>query len=379
MTTAAVIIPAAGRGRRMRAGAPKQYLPLGEHPVLWHTLRRFQDSPRVHAIIVAIHADDAALFEALVEGGDFDKLRPPVTGGAERVDSVRAALAALSGDDDLILVHDAVRPWVSGDLIERVVRAAAAHGAVIPALPVTETVKVVAGDIVVETPDRSRLHLAQTPQGFRRHVLTQAFAQAPVGRVITDEAALVEGTGIAVHVINGEPSNVKITTPEDLHLSTGGPRIGLGYDVHAFASGRPLVLGGVRIEHDRGLAGHSDADVLTHAVIDALLGAARLGDIGQLFPDDDPEFAGISSLELLERVRLRLVEAGATIDNIDAVVMAQKPKLAPYAEAMSAALAAVLRIDCRQINLKATTTEKLGFVGRQEGIAAQAVALLRVA
>lgn len=380
MDTAVVIVPAAGRGRRMGEGEPKQYRRLQGRSVLWHTLARLQASPRIHGIVVAIQAEDGDRFAAVLAAGGLDKVRSPVTGGSERVDSVRAGLQSLAPRDQLVLVHDAVRPWVSLDLIGRIVDGAAAHGAVVPVLPVTETVKVVEGGRVAATPRRSRLYHAQTPQGFRRDLLVRAYAAAEASaEPATDDSGLVERLGVPVHAVPGESVNAKITTLEDLPASDGaeGLRVGTGYDVHAFAEGRRLVLGGVPIPADRGLLGHSDADVLTHAIIDALLGAARLGDIGRLFPDTDMAYAGISSLLLLERVRDLLQGQGVSLVNLDAVVLAQTPRLAPHVEAMAAALATALRVDPERISLKATTTEGLGFVGRREGIAAQAVALVR--
>lgn len=376
-----VIIPAAGRGRRFGGSStPKQYQMLSGHPVLWHTLRRFEDSPLVQAIVVAIHTDDIEAFEPIATG--FSKLRPAVFGGAERVDSVTAGLASLPPAiaDELVLVHDAVRPWVSAELVAAVITAAQRHGAAIPALPVMETVKVVEEGVILESPTRSRLYNAQTPQGFHRTILEQAVASAAsVATPATDEASLVERSGVAVHVIPGEVDNVKITTSADLPLTaTGELRVGMGYDVHAFRAGGSLILGGVHIDAEHGLVGHSDADVLTHAVIDALLGAARMGDIGRMFPDDDPAYEGIDSLLLLGRVRDRLRNAGVTVVNIDAVVMAQAPKLASYIDGMCVAIAGVLEVPAGRVSVKATTTERLGFVGRREGLAAQATVLLRV-
>ena len=359
----------------MGEGPAKQYRLLGGRPVLWHTLARLQASPRIGRIIAAIHAEDEERFGRISSDPLLDKLQAPVFGGSTRSESVRAGLEALAAEE-VVLVHDAVRPWVSTDLIERIA-VAEDHGAAVPALPVTETIKVVDGGRVLESPDRSRLFRAQTPQGFRRSLLDAAFRSPAPGPQPTDEASMLERAGIPVHVVRGEEANVKITHPEDLRVAAE-VRTGIGYDVHPFAAGRPLVLGGVTIRSDRGLLGHSDADVLTHAVIDALLGAAGLGDIGRLFPDDDPEYEGISSLVLLARVRDRLRAVAAEVVNVDAVVMAQAPKLAPHAGAMAEALAGALGIDPGRISVKATTTERLGFVGRQEGMAAQAVASVRL-
>lgn len=360
----------------MGEGPAKQYRLLGTRPVLWHTLDRLQACARIDRIVVAIHADDRQRFREVAGDPPFSKLQPPVLGGSTRSESVRAGLRALP-DEELILVHDAVRPWVSTELIERVVEAAAEHGAAVPGLPVTETIKVVEGDRVIESPDRSRLYRAQTPQGFRRVLLESGFRSSDEDPPATDEASMLERAGIPVRMVRGERENVKITHPADLR-SAGEVRTGLGCDVHAFTAGRPLILGGVRIPADRGLAGHSDADVLAHAVIDALLGAAGLGDIGRLFPDDDPEYEGISSLVLLAEVGERLRAARAEVINVDAVVMAEAPKVAPHAAAMAEALAGALGISPGRISVKATTTERLGFIGRREGIAAQAVASVRV-
>jgi 2-C-methyl-D-erythritol 4-phosphate cytidylyltransferase/2-C-methyl-D-erythritol 2,4-cyclodiphosphate synthase len=371
-----VLIPAAGRGRRFGEGLPKQYRPLQARPVLSHVLARFEAHPAVERIVVAIHPDDAEDFARAATG--LSKVAAPVHGGAERVDSVRAALAALPAGEGVVLVHDAVRPWISAALIDAVVEAAARHGAAIPALPVTETVKIVEGEVIIDTPPRERLYGAQTPQGFRRDLLEGALAALPEGPPPTDEARAVELAGHTVHVVPGESANVKITHLEDLPAAAETDlRVGTGYDVHAFADERPLILGGVQVEAPRGLAGHSDADVLTHAVIDALLGAAGMGDIGRLYPDTDPAFEGADSIALLRDVCARLQAAAITVVNVDSVIMAQAPKLAPHVDAMAAAMAAAIGLPADRVAVKATTTERLGFVGRQEGIAAQATVLLR--
>lgn len=387
--SAVVIIPAAGQGRRMGGIVPKQYLPLRGRPVLWHTLDCFEQSPLVHGMVVAARPQDMAQCQQVA--ASFRKIRALVEGGRERWESVRAGLEATYPSDELILVHDAVRPFVSQALIRRVIEAAAGHLAAIPALPVRETVKVVGDGLVVETPARARLWAAQTPQGFARELLLAACAGAAAGMPATDEAVLVERLGHPVRVVEGEPGNLKLTTPEDLEwaewrvrqreggtVQTRGLRVGQGYDVHRLEAGRQLVLGGVAIPFERGLAGHSDADVLTHAIMDALLGAAGAGDIGRLFPDTDPAYRGISSLVLLEQVQARLQERGAVVLNIDAVLMAQRPRIAPQVPEMIGRLAAALRLAPERISLKATTTERLGFVGREEGIAAQAVALIEI-
>ncbi len=383
------VIAAAGRGTRMGGSVPKQYRPLMGKPLLCHTLERFERCQSVAGIILVVNPDDRGYCEGVISAASFRKLRHLVDGGADRCLSVQAGLLATDEADEIILVHDGARPVVSDDLITRVITAAARHGAAIPAVAVTETIKVVDAGKVVETPDRSRLWNAQTPQGFRRTVLWDAFSHLEDGGPVTDEASLVERLGRPVHVIEGELGNLKVTTTEDfdrvevaMKLETGakytepGVRVGTGYDVHLLGQGRRLVLGGVEIEHPLGLEGHSDADVLTHAIIDALLGATGLGDIGRLYPDSDPRYRDISSLELLADVAERLGSVGAAVVNIDAVVVAQAPKLAPFAGEMSERLAATLGIRPEAISVKATTTERLGFTGRGEGIAAHAVALV---
>ena len=390
--TVVALIPAAGRGKRLGGGVPKQYQDVLGKPLLSHTLECFQQSSDVDAIVLIVHPEDQDTYAARVlEAGEFDKIRDVVDGGEERSDSVRAGLRATRDEDDIVLVHDGARPLVSAELIERVVRAAAQFGAAIPAIAVKDTVKEVADGVVVGTPPRGGLWAAQTPQGFRRALLLEAFDASPqTGSEVTDEASLVERLGAPVHIVEGDGANLKVTTAADLDTvewsmlgQTGGSpspstRIGQGYDVHPFGPDRQLVLGGIQIEHRQGLVGHSDADVLTHAIIDALLGATALEDIGRQFPDSDPQYKDISSLVLLEQVRRLLEGRKARVVNIDAVVMAQAPRLAPHMAAMTAAIASALRVEPDIVSLKATTTERLGFVGREEGIAAQAVALVEI-
>ena len=387
------ISPAAGRGTRVGGELPKQYRPLRGKPLLWHTLSRIESSPAVKAIILVVHPEDRALCRdhVLGEGEGFTKLRQLVDGGAERFESVRAGLQAAGEGDEIVVVHDAVRPFVSEALIHRVIAAAQRYDAAIAAVPAIDTIKEVAEGVVVRTPPRSRMWCAQTQQAFRRDLLAAAYSGLAPGEGATDEAGLIERLGRPVHIVVGEHENVKVTTAQDMEeaewrmnsIGKGDTarvsrRVGQGYDVHRLRSGRDLILGGVRIEHPRGLEGHSDADVLTHAIIDALLGAAGLGDIGRQFPDSDPAYKDISSLILLERVGDMLSEQGVAVVNVDAVIVAQSPRLAPYMEGMSNALSRVMRLPPERISLKATTTEGLGFVGREEGIAAQAVALVDI-
>jgi 2-C-methyl-D-erythritol 4-phosphate cytidylyltransferase/2-C-methyl-D-erythritol 2,4-cyclodiphosphate synthase len=314
-----------------------------------------------------------------------------VAGGAARQDSVRAGLAEINPSCGFVLVHDAARPFLSADLIRRCLVGAAQHGAILAATPATDTVKDVGREgEVTATLDRRRLWLAQTPQVFRRQLLLDAHEQAAAASFIgTDDASLVEHMGRRVHVVLGDVDNIKITWPEDLtraerYLSTSQHtagrdmtlRTGIGYDAHAFQEGRTLVLGGVKFLGETGLAGHSDADVLCHAICDAVLGAAGAGDIGLHFPDSDPQYSGVSSLSLLARVAEIIASAGWSVQNVDAVVIAETPRIAPRVEEMRRALAGALGVETGKVSLKGTTTEGLGFTGRREGIASQAVALL---
>ena len=374
----------------MGGEVPKQYLQVAGKPLLWHTLRRFATSPLVDDVILVLHPDDMEYCRRRVlDLPGMDRIRRLVPGGAERVDSVYAGLQTTTEADEIILVHDAVRPFAGEDILHRLIVAAAEGGAAIAAVPVKDTIKKVADGVVVATPERASMWSAQTPQAFRRALLVEAYARRPAGTAITDEAMLVENLGRPVGVVLGEYTNVKITTPEDLAwaecfvrqegiVESRQTRVGQGYDVHALVRNRDLVLGGICIPFESGLAGHSDADVLTHAIIDALLGATGSGDIGRLFPDSDSQYKNISSMVLLENVRALLEQKEARIVNIDAVVMAQQPKLAPHIDAMRECLAQVLHLSPEVVSLKATTTERLGFVGRQEGMAAQAVALVEI-
>ncbi len=305
-----------------------------------------------------------------------------VPGGPLRSFSVRNGLAALVTTPLLVAVHDGVRPLAGPELFARVLAAAWEHGAAVPVVPISDTVKQVEGDRIVRTLERAALRLAQTPQAFRVEVLREAFARlGGRGEDLTDEAGICEAAGFPVAIVPGAAGNVKITRPEDLAAAArelgdrARPRIGFGYDVHPFAPGRRLVLGGVEFKGD-GLAGHSDADVVAHAIADAILGAAGLGDLGRHFPDSDPAFAGADSLGLLESVVARARERGLRVENVDLTIAARRPKIAPEAERMSARLAEKLGVPPERVNVKATTGEGLGFVGRAEGIAVQAVALL---
>jgi len=394
------LIVAAGEGRRFAAAVPKQFCLLGGRPMLAWTLEAFGRCEAVDAAILVVAPERRGLVEELLARWDLrGKLAGICAGGARRDDSVQRGLEALPPDAALVAVHDGARPLVTPALIERVVRAAARTGAAIPALPVGDTIKRARADLVTETLDRQRLHLVQTPQVFEVGLLRRAYQDLRSARAeatITDDAQLVEALGQPVQLVEGEASNIKITAPGDLALAeallaaaeSSGPRVGLmkpsvapprighGYDVHRLVPGRPLLLGGVRLDHPLGLLGHSDADVLCHAAGDALLGAAALGDLGAHFSPEDPALRGVSSLELLRSIAALLAGAGYRLGNLDLTVVCQRPLLRPHVPAMRENLARALVVDLAQISVKATTTEGLGPAGRGEGIAAHAVALL---
>lgn len=366
------LIAAAGLGRRMNSDINKQFIKIGRETVIEKTLGTFQEHRRIERICLAVQEKDIeACMDFLKE---YPKLIKPVAGGAKRQDTVWNALSYMDATErpDIILIHDGARPFVSADVISRVIEGADIFGAAIPCVPVKDTIKRVREGLVERTLDRGSLCSVQTPQAFAFDLIFDAYKKAlREGFYATDDAALVEKTGAGVHIVDGEYGNIKITTKEDLPV-TSLWRCGTGFDAHAFGTERDLVLGGVIFPYERGLLGHSDADVLTHAVIDALLGASGLGDIGGHFPDTDDSFKGASSLDLLSRVGTIIFDEGYQIGNIDAVVIAQKPEIAPFVGQMKLNLGDALTIDPFKINIKGSTTEGLGFCGREEGIAAMA-------
>jgi 2-C-methyl-D-erythritol 4-phosphate cytidylyltransferase/2-C-methyl-D-erythritol 2,4-cyclodiphosphate synthase len=380
------LIVAAGAGRRIGGAVPKQYRELAGRPLLAWTLGAFERAAAIDAVVLTVAADQLERARAVVEEHELTKVLKIVAGGAERSESVCRGLDALEGrDDDLVAIHDGARPLVAPALIERVVAAAARDGAAIPAVPIPDTVKRAEGRTVRATVDRSQLYLAQTPQVFRLELIRRAYASTGPGAP-TDDAQVVEELGEPVRLVEGDPENLKVTVAEDLERAAtllGGrvpaPRVavGTGLDVHRLVPGRPLILGGVTVPFPLGLQGHSDADVLAHAVGDALLGAAALGDLGRHFPPGDPDLRGISSMILLERIGEMVREAGLTVGNVDATVVCQAPRLAPHIDAMVANMAAALHVPRGRVSVKATTTEGLGFTGEGDGIAAQAVVLLQ--
>lgn len=376
-----VLIVAAGRGQRAGAGLPKQYRRLAGRPVLARTLAAFLAQPRVDRVAVVIHPDDRPLYDEATAGLD---LLPPIAGGPTRQDSVRLGLEALADlAPDIVLVHDAARPFVSPELIERVIAAVPA----IAALPVVDTLKRAEDGKATTGPARDGLWRAQTPQGFAYQALREAHRAAHGGPELTDDAAVAATAGIAVALVEGDEANFKLTTPDDFRRAEAllinrhpDVRVGQGFDVHALADlpGRPLMLGGIAVPHARALAGHSDADVALHALTDAVLGALAEGDIGQAFPPSDERWRGAASDQFLAFARDRVAARGGVIAHVDLTLICERPRIGPRREAMRTRIADILGVDLDRVAVKATTTEKLGFTGRGEGIAAQAVATVRL-
>jgi 2-C-methyl-D-erythritol 4-phosphate cytidylyltransferase / 2-C-methyl-D-erythritol 2,4-cyclodiphosphate synthase len=376
------LIAAGGRGVRLGADRPKQFLEIGGRSILETSVAALAASERISEIVVALPP------EHLVDAGKgWRSIPTPITfvaGGARRQDSVANAFAQSAPHADVILIHDAARPFVTTAMIARTIDAALAHGAAIAAIPARDTVKQAAAASadgshpIRATIPRDSVFLAQTPQAFRRDVLARALQE---GQAIdaTDEAMLVERLGLPVHVVEGDPRNIKITTPEDLadaRATSGVMRIGNGYDLHKLVAGRPLILAGVTIPFELGLSGHSDADIVCHAVTDAVLGAANAGDIGRLFPDTDPKWQGANSIALLQGAMELVRHSGYRVSNVDVTVIAQKPKLLPYLDQMRANLAGALGVDVNAVSVKGKTNEGVDSMGRGESMAAHAVALL---
>ena len=386
MTTAALIV-AAGRGTRVAGPVPKQYAQLGGTSVLARTLGVLLEHPAIDVGVVAIAEADRARYEAAV-AGDHPKLASPVLGGATRQRSVLNGLRALAPlSPSSVLIHDAARPFVTPDIVDRVLAALQRSPGAIAAVPLADTLKRAGRDGRIEaTLDRAGLWRAQTPQGFRFDAILQAHEAAlTAGREdLTDDAAVAEWAGLPVELVEGSEANVKLTTAEDLARAAravgtaptgaGEVRTGQGFDVHRFAAGDHVWLCGVRIPHARALEGHSDADVGLHALTDALLGAIGDGDIGQHFPNTDPRWRGAASHVFLADAARRVHARGGAVSNVDVTLLCESPKIAPHREGMRARIAEILKLDISRVAVKATTTEGLGFTGRREGIAAMATA-----
>jgi 2-C-methyl-D-erythritol 4-phosphate cytidylyltransferase/2-C-methyl-D-erythritol 2,4-cyclodiphosphate synthase len=390
----AAVIAAGGTGTRMASALPKQFLELAGKPILLRVVETIAELDDLLQIVVALPARHLRRAREILRACTWPVPVRCVAGGATRQDSVRRAVSFTSAEADVILVHDAVRPLCDRETMKRVLDAAWKEGGAVPALPATETIQRVSGrGRVLATPPRGQLFAIQTPQCFHASVLKAALERARKSAFLgTDESSVVRWSGHPVAVVPGSPSNIKITRPIDLRvaemlLTQPGPakpgsetesmiRIGQGIDYHRLAEGRKLILGGVEIPFEKGLEGHSDADVLSHAVCDAVLGAAGLGDIGQHFPDTDEANRNRSSLQFLSEARRRAAGAGWAISNVDATLLAQRPRLSPYMEAMRQNVAGALGLTPGSVNIKATTTEGMNAEGQGEGISAQAVALL---
>jgi 2-C-methyl-D-erythritol 4-phosphate cytidylyltransferase/2-C-methyl-D-erythritol 2,4-cyclodiphosphate synthase len=386
MPGVAAVVVAAGRGERAGGDRPKQFRRIGDDVMLRRALLTLVEAPNVGLVQAVIRPEDRKLYEAAV--GTMTML-PPVFGGATRQASVRAGLEALAPErPDIVLVHDAARPFASAALVARAIDAAQKTGAAVPALPVTDTVKSVDRQGFVEaTIDRKTLRTVQTPQAFAFAALLEAHRKAAaLGREdFTDDAALAEWAGMKVSVFDGEPGNIKITSADDFacaeamqFASLSDLRTGTGIDVHAFGPGDHVMLGGLAIPHDRMLTGHSDADVVLHAATDAILGALADGDIGAHFPPSDPQWRGASSDRFLKFAVARVAARGGRIAHLDLTVVCEAPKIGPHRDAMRAKIAELAGIALERVAVKATTREKLGFTGRGEGIAAFATATVRL-
>ncbi|QDL97335.1 bifunctional 2-C-methyl-D-erythritol 4-phosphate cytidylyltransferase/2-C-methyl-D-erythritol 2,4-cyclodiphosphate synthase [Rhodopseudomonas palustris] len=385
LRTAAIIV-AAGRGLRAGAGGPKQYRTLAGRPVIARAMEPFCTHPEVMAVQPVTNPDDTEMFNAAVAGLNF---RPAVGGGATRQGSVRAGLEALAElKPDIVLIHDAARCFVTPGLISRAIAAAGATGAALPVVPVTDTIKQVdAAGAVDATPDRATLRIAQTPQAFRFDVILDAHRRAAQdGRdEFTDDAALAEWAGLTVSTFEGDANNMKMTTPEDfareesrLMAALGDIRTGTGYDVHAFGEGDHVWLCGLKVPHTRSFLAHSDGDVGLHALVDAILGALADGDIGSHFPPTDPQWKGAASDKFLKYAIDRVTARGGRVANLEVTMICERPKIGPLRDAMRQRIAEITGVPVSRVAVKATTSEKLGFTGREEGIAATASATIRL-
>lgn len=383
MTVAALIL-AGGRGTRAGGGIPKQYREIDGISVLRRAIDCFVDCPAVNLIRVVIHADDQALYRAATAGLD---ILPPVIGGTERHLSAVNGLESLSDfETDIVLIHDAARPFADRGMIEQIIAALADAAGAIPALPVSDTLKRVAStdDLIEETVDRAGLWRAQTPQGFRFKAILKAHGQRD-SDLPTDDAAVMEEAGMVVCVVDGDERNIKVTTEADfdraeqiLEKHQMQTRVGTGFDVHKLGPGDGVTLCGIMVPCDMSLIGHSDADVALHALTDALLGAIGCGDIGLHFPPSNPKWKGAASHIFVEAAAANIREAGGSIINVDVTIIGERPKIGPHRDEMRMKVAEFLDIPLDRVNIKATTTERLGFTGRGEGLAAQAIASVEV-
>ena len=382
----AALIVAAGRGVRAERPGPKQYAPLAGKSVLMRTIEAFTGHPLIDAVLVVIHRDDEALYRQAACG--HEKLLPPVYGSETRQASVLAGLERLAQSQpvpDKVLIHDGVRLFVSPNLIAAVCSAIEPDAGAIPVLAVSETVKRTEAEQIVETVPRPGLHLAQTPQGFAFAAILDAHRAAAATQTdLTDDAAVAARAGLTVRAVAGDRHNIKLTSPDDFRYAEAMAAqsmetwTGQGFDVHALVPGDHVMLCGVKIPHTRGLKGHSDADAALHALTDALYGALGDGDIGHHFPPSDPKWRGADSALFLREAVARLKARGGRINNLDVTVICEAPKVGPHREAMRQAIATIAGIEPRRVSVKGTTSERLGFAGRGEGVAALATATIQL-
>jgi 2-C-methyl-D-erythritol 4-phosphate cytidylyltransferase / 2-C-methyl-D-erythritol 2,4-cyclodiphosphate synthase len=388
------LLVAAGRGSRAGEGLPKQYRSLAGEPVLTHAIRAFLGVRDVALVQVVIHPDDAVLYDQAVSHVDRDaraRLMKPAFGGPTRCATVRNGLLAIGAqpEQSIVLIHDAARPFVSAAVIDRAIQKAHEHGSCIPVLPVTDTVKRISADrMIVETLDRSSLRTVQTPQAFRLAAICAAHEAAAREHRddFTDDGALIEWQQQPLSTFDGDPANIKLTTPEDFALAELRmnqnleriTRVATGYDVHAFGPGDHIWLCGMRIPHSHGVVAHSDGDVALHALCDAIFGILGDGDIGTHFPPADEKWRGASSDQFLAFACQRLSARGGILDHLDISIVCERPRIGPFRDAMRQRIASIANVDIEQVGLKATTSERLGFTGRSEGLAALATVTARL-
>ena len=382
MASVYALVVAAGRGSRFGGALPKQYLTLDGVSLLRHAVAALAGHPQIEGVLVTIRPEDGELFDSTVAGLG---VMSPVAGGPTRQDSVRLGLEALAScHPERVLIHDGARPFPDAGLIDRVIAGLDGASAAIPCLPLRDTIKRARAGLIRATIDRSELWRAQTPQGFHFDAILAAH-RAAAGRTLTDDAAVAEAAGLTPVLVAGSEDNLKITTAEDLAAAErllgarrGDIRVGHGYDVHAFAAGDHVSICGIAIPHERSLAGHSDADVGLHALTDAVLGAIGAGDIGMHFPPTDPRWRGAASDQFLRHAADLVQARRGVVASVDVTIICERPKIGPHRAAMIERVAAILGIAADRVSVKATTTDKLGFTGRGEGIAAQAVATVRL-